>query len=526
MTYSLAAESIEALLDAIEQFCRDKRVEKKDLLLLKLAAEEALLKYAETAGAETPVELLTSSFGSLHRIRICVPGKAMNPFRGNDEFGIMDSLMASMGQPSPQWRYQNSTNLLTFTLHIKKRISPLQKIAIALGLGLTLGLAGRMDQFREAALLLSTEYIQPLADAYTGLLSVMAILMIFFTFPLGVVQLENTASFHSITRRILTSYAGLITLTVLLTFCICLPTLSFSWAGSNVPDAVKSGLDVLLGFVPNNILSPFLNFNCMQVLIVGAMFGFSFLAIGESCQPVVNLFDRCNLVAVLTNNYLTRVIHFYVGMTVFSMVVQADTVRLDMIRSMALILVPMAAMPLLLILVIWARLKVSPRVLCRKMMPSFLINLSSANIGASFTPLFNELFQSCGMEVNYCTISCNLGLNLFKPMYAAFLSLISLRMAALSGMAVTPVWVLLVLFLSAMLSMAIPNIPGGAASVIVLLVSQLGFDGRMSELMVSVNMVLQFLIVPLNVFCLQCLSLLLGARENKVDIEVFRKPLL
>ncbi len=521
--YKLNAVNIDLISSEIDAFCQKNKVDKKDAIRLKFMAEEVLLHYADEFG-ECDIEFSTEKFFSRGKIRLVIYSGKSNPFKADDDVGIIKSLVAT-AENEPQWRYGNGTNIVILPVHTNKGLSNLEKIAVALGLGALLGFVGRMPTFAQFSNTLVSDYISPITGAYTGILCVMAILLTFFAFPLGIVQLGNTTAFHKMSKRILSRYSIISLAAMIVTVGLCFSHINFSLAGSTLPDVLKSSLDVLVGFVPTNVISPFLNFNCMQILIVGMMFGFSFLAMGEKSRSIVSAFDKINLVAVLTNNYLTKVIHIYVGMMTFTLIVTSNTQQFDKLFKFAPIMVLIAVLlPIVLMIVVCAKYKVKFGVLLKKLMPSFIINISSASVGASFITFFNELNQDCGVDVSYTTISTNVGTVLFKPMYNVFLSASALLMAGAIGINVSPAWIIMVLILSFMLSMAIPNIPGGAASVIVLMFGQLGFSTQICETVVSLNVLLQFIFVPVNIMCMQCVTLLLADKQNALNVETLRKP--
>ena len=521
--YILTSENIDLMSEEIEVFCGKNKVDKKETLRVKLTAEEVLLQYFSEFGESCEIDFSIEKFFSSGKIKIIINSEKLNPFKKEDNNSIMKSLVA-VADSEPHWRYGGNANIITIPIHTNKGLNNLGKIAIALAAGAVLGFIGRMPIFADLSNMLVNDYVSPITEAYTGILCVMAILLTFFTFPLGVIQLGNTAAFHKMSREILSRYTIISAAAMLAAVGLSIPSMNISFAGSSLPDVLKSSLDVIIGFVPTNIISPFLNFNCMQILIVGLMFGFSFLAMGEKSRSIVSAFDNINLVAVLTNNYLTKVIHIYVGMMTFSLIVTSNVKQFSALFKFAPIMVLIALLlPLILMAIVCKKYNVKFGILFKKLLPSFMINLSSASVGASFITFFNEMNRDCGVNVSYTTISANVGVVLFKPMYSVFLCASSLILAGSMGIEVSPAWILMVLILSFMLSMAIPNIPGGAASVIVLMLGQLGFSTAVCETVVSLNVLLQFIFVPVNITCMQCVTLLLADKQNALDTEILRK---
>jgi len=255
------------------------------------------------------------------------------------------------------------------------------------------------------------------------------------------------------------------------------------------------------------------------------MFGFSFLAMGEQATPLVRAFDKCNLVAVLTNKYLTKFIPFYVGMMCLTIADTSNQEFLPMLlRITPITLAAAVVMLAIFTFMVCARYKISPALLWKKLASSFLINLSSASVGAAFVTLFDELHVACGIDLFYNGIACNLGTIIFKPMYSVFLTISAVSLATYTGLKVTPMWLLLVVFLSVLLVSAIPNVQGGAASIIILMFTEIGLSDYVASAMISVNAILQFVIVPVNIFCLQCATVLMARTDDMIDVEVLKNP--
>ena len=171
---------------------------------------------------------------------------------------------------------------------------------------------------------------------------------------------------------------------------------------------------------------------------------------------------------------------------------------------------------------VWIRLKISPRVLSRKMAPPFLIGLSSASYGASFVENFNSLI-ALGVEPNYAGLAYNVGGIMFRPGECVILMASSLYMAGFTGIEVSWIWLLTALALSFILSIATPPVPGGTAVSLAILFSQLGFPDTALALIIPLSMALEFPTVAIDAFCAKSQVLLLAASSGKVDLERARR---
>lgn len=525
MKYDLSYEAIDRLCSEIKTFCEKKKVDKREKIKLSLLIEEMLLRYRDSFGEQTEVTLNVNSRFSFARFQLIVDCPSMNPLEADSGDFLMNSLVVQ-NQGQKTWKF-NGKNVLLFTIPIPQTISNLYKIISAIVIGALLGVASKLFLSPSVYNTISNDFLKPITDAYTGLLCVSAILMIFFSLPLSIVQSGSMTDFQKSTKKLFTFFLTIPVVCIVILMPICLSSVQFTGSDWTPVGTLKAILDVVVSFFPSNLIAPFANFDCAQTLVIGAIFGFAFLAMGEKSRPVVSAFDKINLVAVLANNFFAKFVFIYVGLTAYAFASAKNIVFypkffLPVIASCAVLFLVFS------FLICW-KLKVSLTVLWKKLMPAFVINLSSASVGASFIDLFNEVSQDCGVDLSYTSVSLNIGTVFFKPAYAVFLFCSALFSLEFSGASVSSVWLITVLLLSIILPIAVPNIPNGASPIILLMFSHLGFDSHMSsqiaQTVISVNAILQFIIVPINIFCLQCLTVLLAAKEDRVDLEKLRKPL-
>ena len=171
-------------------------------------------------------------------------------------------------------------------------------------------------------------------------------------------------------------------------------------------------------------------------------------------------------------------------------------------------------------LAVSTRLKCRPMKLFRTLMPTFIINLSSANYGASFLPSFNTMLEN-GVDADFLSMGHNLGGLLFKPGYGILFIGSAVGTAFATGMDVSVGWIVMVLILSFVLAMSIPTIPSAGVSGLTVLFSRLAFSGTSLSIAIAVNVILNFFTVAVNGYILQCKLILDADREGKLNRERF-----
>ncbi len=283
--------------------------------------------------------------------------------------------------------------------------------------------------------------------------------------------------------------------------------------------SLRTLFEILIGFVPTNILSPMLNFDSVQIIIVGVMFGASLLAMGQKGDNAVELLDTLNSVAVTCNAvYLNRFIPYYVALTVAGIIgARQLAVGPGFLRLTLDVLIGELLILAICVVAVYFSLRIPLRMFFRKMAPPFMIALSSASFGASFSENVNTLF-ALGIDPSYATLGYNVGGVIFRPGECVIFTASSLYMAYIFGIEVSWIWLATAFVLSLILSVATPPVPGGTAVSLAILFSQLGFPDEGLALIIPLSMALEFPTVAIDAFCAKSQVLLLAAAAGKVDL--------
>ncbi len=477
---------------------------KKEIIRAKLLLEEALIKYQSRFGEDTEIYFRSYKVLSQYRFSVHIRTAAFDPFtlEENPMAFMIQNIVTSLESGVPTWKYRNLENEILFSVKKKKAVSALTKIAIALAFSAIAGVIARAVFSNEALLQFSGDYLEPLSDAYAGLFCVMAVLLTFFSIETSIVHLGDMASVGALGGKIMRRFFGVTAIAAVIFTMPVLPFFEIAEFGE-FKLAAKSVYDILIGFIPVNIVSPFLNFNSVHIMLIGAMFGFSLLAMGQKGSNLSQIFEECNLVAVYTNDFFNRFIYIYVGLKVFSLITVSDFSQLAGAGKM-LIAIIIAEAVLLIFYTVYAKIKTGIRFseMLKAFMPATIVCLSSANFGAAFNTVFDGLFKE-GVDSDTANLSVNLGSVFFQPACTVVFVFSSLFMASSYGVEISVVWIITAVVLSIILVGSMPNIPGASVSVITLLYAQLGIPAEGVALVIAINALLQFLTVGVDAWCLQ-----------------------
>lgn len=521
--FELKATEIDRIMDELDEVIASEPVERKDALRLKLILEETMLHYMESCPEGTTASLRFSHTFGTFRVSFKVEGDSFDPFSANDPLvtSVMGSLLANSDTLNRAWKYRGGANLVTFTLMRKRKIGLIVSILIGVASGIAAGFLIRAIM-PGAAGDIAERIVAPLTNAFVGLLCVMATLMCFAAIALGIVRLGDVSTFSTVGKKMIRSFLTVAFALTLVTTAFMVPGMRFGHS-ANMSLNFFDFFDILISFVPNNILTPILEFNSVHIIIIGIMFGVAMLHMGQKAERLTEIFDEVNIVAILSNSYLNRFIPAYVGLMVCGQILSGTYTALSGFVKLFLMvviadLVTLAAYTA----VVCIRLRVGPRTFIHKMLPSFLIGLSSASVGAVFMPAIDVLIGPMGVDTDFAPLAYNLGSILFRPGYCIVFTACSLFTAGMYGIEVTWSWVAAAFLLSFILSVATPPVMGGTTVCFSILFSQLGLSSQALALIISINAFFEFLTVAVNTYCLQSQIILLGHNIGELDIDKLR----
>ena len=522
--FNLTAAGIDDAVEETAARLKSLPVDQKEALQLRFLLEEILLQYRDHFPEETGVSLRFSEIFSSFRVSVRIKCESLDPFRKDEDEGesVMGSLLANSESLRRGWRYRNLENDVTFTIAKKRKLNQALAILIGIVCGVLLGVAARA-LMPQAAAEIAERITMPLTNAFTGLLCVMATVLCFCAIALGIVRFGDIATFSAVGKRMIKVFLLVSLVLSLLNTAWIVPRLIVG-TSSAMSLELYSVFDILISFVPNNILSPILEFNSAHIIVIGIMFGIAMLVMGHKADQLTELLDEVNTVAVLTNGYIDRYIAAYVGLMVFGLIASGRIAVLSgFLQLFIMVVVGELATLAGYTIYLCAKLKVPVKTYIKKELPSFLIALSSASSGAAFTTSISTLIGPLGVDATFASFAYNLGGILFRPGYCIVFTSCSIFLAGAYGVEVTWSWLLAAFLLSFILSVATPPVLGGTTVCFSILFAQLGLPTEALTLVISLNAIFEFLTVAVNGYCLQSQVVLLGHSFQKLKLDKLRE---
>ncbi len=170
----------------------------------------------------------------------------------------------------PTWQFKNGVNYLTFILK-KKKLSPAVSLLAAVALALFCGMVSSFLP-EKTVNFLSEEMIMPVFDTFMGLLSAVAGSLIFLSVAGGIYNIGNIATLGKVGKRMNGRFLWMTLIFTTVFGIAILPLFPLAGSGSS-SFRLSELLEMVLGIVPDNFFTPFLEGNPLQIIFLLSLQG-------------------------------------------------------------------------------------------------------------------------------------------------------------------------------------------------------------------------------------------------------------
>ena len=519
---TLTNEDITNCVEEAEQFFSSANVEKKDSLRLLLLMEDILLTYQEKMGRESSFACRTVKQLGKIRIELRIPGISMDPFSVQEEDQMLHGILSGLGV-APVWQYKNGENILIFVPR-KKKIPQYLSLLLAVGLAVVCGFLCRL--MPGIGNFLSHNIVAPIFHTFVGFLTAVSGPLIFLSVTWGIYSIGDIGTLGKIGKKMMSRFLLISMMTGVIFLLILLPFFPISHGVGGGSIHIDQMITLVLDMIPHNMITPFTEGNPLQIIVLAAIMGTAILVLGSKVSLAANLVEQSSFVVQLIMEVVSSLIPFFVFGSVFNIVMSGN---LGTLASAGKILPLMTLGDFLIISVyiiaVSIRRKVSIRILIQKILPAFLIGLSTASSAAAFSTNVECCEKKLGIDQRIVNFGVPLGQVVFMPSAIIVYLTVSLSMAEAWGVPITSSWLMIAAFISVILAIATPPIPGGGLTCYTMLFLQLQIPTEAIGITIALNMFLEFIATATNIACLQMELTELSAEMHMLDTACLRKKI-
>lgn len=526
-TVLLDAAGIDRLAVLLTGSLGQAAVERKETLRLRLATEDILGVWRRGAADGAACKFRCGTRWGRAYIELLLPGQRMDPSDADAAEGgplLYTNLLAQAGL-APVYSYQDGVNRLAFYPPKPQRFGPLAQLLLAIAASVVCGLLciAAPESARNAV----SGVITPLFNALMGILQTLASPMIFLSVCCGIVNIGDVQTLGKIGKTVLLRFlAAIYLITGITAGCVVWLFRSGDGAAVTGSSAAAQIYDMVLGIVPSNLVSPFLEGNTLQIIFMAVCIGAALLVLGEKAGAVRTLLDHTNTVVQFLMELVSRYIVVFVFVSLLSLMLSQSLSGLGGVaKGLALGIAACLLWPLLYALAVSIRLSVSFPMLLRKLLPTYLIALSTASSSAALSTDLETCEKRLGISEHVAGFAVPLGQVIFKTGGAVGFFVLALGLAEFYGVAMPLPWVVTGVLVSGLLAIAAPPIPGGSLTCYTVLLTQLGIPEEAIGLAVAGNVILDFFMTSCGISCLQSELVLSSRRLGMLDVETLRREM-
>ncbi len=519
--YALNDAAIDEIAEDLRRFLeQEKGVERHSVLRTRLTAEELLYALAREDGIESCTIFTGRRLG-----RPCIllryGGAAFDPTRGaaDDWSG---QLLANLGL-SPEWTYRAGVNTVTLRPPRKGGMGRLAALLIAVLAAALLGAAGAwLPETLRAAL---TEHLlAPVFQTFLGLLNTFAGLMIFLTVAAGIFGIGDTASLNRVGRTMFPRYLATAFIVSAITLFITRPFFDLNFASAQMGESQLGAVaEMLFAILPRNFIQPFLDGNTLQVIVLAIFTGAVLLMLGKRAQHAAQIIEEFGTVFQTMMEQVCRLIPLFVFVSLVRQIWSgAAGTLLGLWKPFCMVVALCAVCTGLLLLFTCMRVNASPALVLKKVFPAFAVAFTTASSMAAFPVSVEACDQKMGIDRRLAEFAFPVGVVIYMPAGVVGFAVLSGYLAEVYAVEVDAAWFVMAWLLAAVLSVAVPPMPGAMLTCYGILFAQLGIPPEGLLLAAAVDVVLDFFMTGFDILMLQIELINEGALLGMLDREKLR----
>lgn len=515
----------EAGIDTLSQLLSEALllagVNSKDIIRLRLAVEEILGLWKSRAEKETICSFRCGTRLGRMYIEVTAPGRRIDPEEAAYDMAgrmLCANLLAQAGL-SPVYSYQDGINRLALYPSKPQTISPLLQLLLAIlsAVGVGLGILVLPPFAGEVA----AGVVDPLFTALMGILQTLASPMIFLSVCWGILNIGDIHTLGRIGKLVLFRFVGAIFLLTTVT-AACFVWLFRTESGTAAvgENAAAQIYNMILGIIPTNIITPFLEGNSLQIICMAICTGVVLLVLGEKSSALRALLGQINMAVQFMMEVVSRYIALFVFVSLLSLMLSDALSNLGgVVKGLLLGIAACVVWPLLYAMWACLRLKVSFAMVLRKLLPTYLIALSTASSSAALSTNLETCERRLGISGRIVHFAVPLGQVVFKTGAAIGFLVLAMGLAEFYGVTMSLPWMVTGVLIAGLLAIAAPPVPGGSLTCYTVLLTQLGIPVEAVGLAVAGNVLLDFFMTSCGLACLQSELMLSADKLGMLDRE-------
>ena len=441
--------------ELLEQSNVDRSIATRTRLVLETLLENISRHYEE----EIEIGISFTKRLGIKTLDITWSGEKYNPTVGDDVDEWTATILSEIAM-APTYRHRKKSNKVSIRLP-RNKLREEVYLVLAFVIAIGLGFAG--EYIPDNIVSSVTEYgLVPAADIFMNMLMTFAGILVFLCVVTGVCGLGSVREFSKIgrtmtSRYIITSFLGCGVCVLL-----ALPFYSLTIVERSADFRGKAIFEMVLNIIPKDPVTPFMNGNMLQIVFMGILVGVGLLVFGSELNRLREVIIQAKKVIVYIVELICGLLPIYIiasltklfwskGMGIFATIWKPFIICMVLCHIVAFAAVASASI----------RCKVSPFLLMKKMLSSYIVGFTTASASATMGTMFEVNEKRLGIPISLSQFGVPLGSLICNSAVGGIFVGIIYYVAEFSGTDVSVGWFVGVWLVTTILSFAMPPVAGG-----------------------------------------------------------------
>lgn len=471
-TVILDDKAVDTISGEIQSRLKAIGVQEANIVRARLAVEAVLLNIADHYECKKEITvMLGNKFGSRYFI-VRYEGDAYNPMEDAASKGWSDTLLSNVAL-KPIWSHKGDFNEIFFRVP-RPQIKDEMLLVGAVVAAFIVGAIGYLLP-SDISSALSRYILVPAADLFMNMLNTFAGLVVFMSLLAGIMGIGKLSDFNKIGNYMIRRFIVFNLIGCGIAVLVLLPFHHLNFGPSSAESNWEDLLKMVLNIIPSDPVKPFADGNILQVVFMAVLIGITMLILSREIPVVHSFMYQSNQVIIHVVALVCRLLPIYIFASITALIWKNGFGVFYSIWKPILFCIILVHVLLIAKLIYTSlKLKVSVTVLLRKILPSYIIGLTTASSMAAFGASMDINERKLGIPAELNKIGLPLGNILSCSTVCAGFVAIIYYLAEQTGCDVGPEWFVAVWIGITIITCALPPVSGGALIGIGIMLDEYG----------------------------------------------------
>lgn len=532
----ISTDSGEETIAWLEGSLAEMGVPQKEILRAELLMEENLLRLAHASGNEEGFSAkitIKKRLGDVS-LRISAKGEAYNPIVSLDEMTEDKGAMLNLAilkayRDQLSYNRRNGENVVSILAHSSGSKTAIYTLT-GLVLGCVLGVLLKGILSPEAILWVDTNIFLPVQNMFMNALMMLVAPLIFLSVLSGIMGMSDASEIGRMGGKLIAvsmvKMAAVVGLGMVMGLCLGgMPEI-----GGMLEETAEAGgksvsvLDVIVGIIPGNMVSPFSANNLLQVLFLACFFGLLLVKAGDrtaGARGVVEFLDRLIKEAM---EVVLFFMPFAVAASMANLMVHTELSTL-LLYGKLIVAGHISVVLVLLIFAIFVLImgRISPKPFLQKVVPFLVLPFSLRSSSGCMAETLKLCAEKLGIEEKLAMFSIPVGMQFNMVSGGLYEVMLTIVMCQTYEVPMDTEFFLSFFFASMLLICTAPAVAGGGAMLMASMFGMFGVPVAAVMLFIGIESIMDPICTASNVAGNISSSFILARMEGKVDEAVYQE---